>query len=118
VQLLKNYGIIQLGEELWVVADIIATTDTRDAAWRALGRRERGCVVETAPGRWMACRATVSRPTRESSFNSADGAAFESRCSHLDNEDPVTTWALKDLLMRGDARFERALNNDEQWYAL
>jgi hypothetical protein len=115
----KNYGIVQLGREWWIVADIIATTDTRNAAWQALGHGARGCVIETAPGQWAACRARSSRATRYSCgpFDTAKGATFESTCRDLDDENHRITLALKDLLMRGDARFERGLDG-EQWFAV
>jgi hypothetical protein len=115
----QNYGIIQLGREWWIVADIVATTDTRNAAWQALGYGERGCVIEMAPGQWAACRARSSRATCYScgSFDTAKDATFESTCRDLDDEDHLITLALKDLLMRGDARFERGLDG-EQWFAV
>ena len=112
------YGIIELGEDHWIVAEISMVADNCAAAWRALGRWERGCVVEIGPQQWAACRAIAFRPTRESTVRPAGGATFESRCGDRESDKSAITQALKDLLMSGKVRFERSRDRAEHWFAI
>ena len=51
----NDYAIIEIGNDHWILVQVLRITSTPAAAWRVLGNHRRRCVVETDNCEWAAC---------------------------------------------------------------